>query len=770
MAASGIRMGGVFVEIGADAAKFFSTLGAVNKEIGKIGRSIASFGTSMAGVGVGMAVPIAAAVRQGTQFESTLLNIKASTGATAGELDRITAAAMSMSQSLGVGPTEAAQGMLELLKAGVPLETVLNGAGKAAIEFSKVAALDGAMAATVMSKAMNAFGVDSTRASNALSAAADASATSIPEIAQAFSQVSAVAASSNQSIEDTAAALALLANKGIVGSDAGTSVKTMLQRLKAPSDEAAAAMATVGLSIASLRNESSGKLLDLPALIGKLEQAFASVDETTKDIALKKIFGDDAIRAAEIFRTAGKKTFDEVMAGMQSSLTVSDKYKVMMLGLAGAGANAAAAMERLSISISNAVAPSVIKASTYLTGLASGLATIVVNNKEFVTLAAQVAAGLVATGSVMAGLGLAIQAVSYGFAGLGKAAYLIVAPLALIVTTAFSIATSFIGALASAVAYAAGAVASATATAAAWGLANVPLIAMAGVLVAIGGLAAGVVAGLVSGAADVAAAFGNAMQPAIQRAGDAFVEIKRIGLDAFGAIKDAIAGGDLQGAMEVAISGLQAAFSVGSKAFMDSVDEWGVNLVNAFDFYISQIPFLRFLGPDKYTFSVFGDSTQGTNANDRADQRFLEMDRRKARRDVQSADAVKAFDAIIASRQEKAPPADALPTATSDAVSTSLAVVFGPSLPSKISDAMSPPESLGNDIAATLTDLNAHLQPFENIPSAPDTTSMAKVAGTFSSLNLGAAFGGQSAADRTAKACEAIERNTRDMKGDKVAA
>jgi TP901 family phage tail tape measure protein len=220
----------VFVEIGADPRKFFSALNKVNKSLASMGGSLVSGGGKLAAAGIGMAAPIAAAVRQGAAFESTLLNIRASTGATSAQIDQIKASSMAMSQALGVGPTEAAQGMLELLKAGMSLDAVLGGAGKTAMEFAKVGEMDVAQASVVMSDAMNVFKVSSDVAANALSSAADASSTSIAQMSEAFSMSSAVAGKAGLSIQDLSATLAILANNGVKGSDAGTSVKTMLRK------------------------------------------------------------------------------------------------------------------------------------------------------------------------------------------------------------------------------------------------------------------------------------------------------------------------------------------------------------------------------------------------------------------------------------------------------------------------------------------------------------------------------------------------------------
>jgi TP901 family phage tail tape measure protein len=630
--------------------------------------------------------------------------------------------------------------------------------------------MDVAQASVVMSDAMNVFKVSSDVAANALSSAADASSTSIAQMSEAFSMSSAVAGKAGLSIQDLSATLAILANNGVKGSDAGTSVKTMLMRLMAPAEDAAEAMAGVGLSVRSFVNQDTGKMLPMIEVVGKLNEALGPLDEVAKKQVLAKIFGADAIRAALILGDVGVGGFEEIQKAMSSALSVGDKYKVLQSGLAGAAGTVLASLERMAVAISDAVSPSLLEAATYASGFASGLERLVASNKEMVAFLAQLSGGLIASGGALTGVGLAIQAVSYGLGGLSKAAYVVVAPLALIVSTGFSIAASFVGALASVVAYATGAVAAATATAAAWGLANVPLIAMVGVFVALGGIAAGVVAGLLSGAMELTEAFGNAMQPSIERAGEAFVEIKRIGVDAFGAIRDAIAGGDLEGAMQVAIAGLQAVFSVGSRAFLDSVDEWGVNLVNAFDFYISQIPFLRFLGKDKYTFSVFGDSTSSTTADTRADERFAAMDNRKADRETKASAAVDAFNAIIQgkrvspSQDVPLPPGQSLPTPSGmaggtpfDAVINDLRKHFTP---------FAGEQSQAGGMAIDLPPLVGLTPP----PPPPPTESMGAIAGTFSSLNLGAVFGGTSAAERTAKATEEIAMNTRNMKFDTVTA
>jgi TP901 family phage tail tape measure protein len=591
MSASKVRAGQAFVEIGADPRKFFAALGKINGQVGKIGKSMAGLGGRMAGIGAGLAAPFVASAVAGARFQDVLLNVQASTGATAAELDQVRKAAMAMSQSLGVGPTEAAAGFLELLKAGRSLEEVLGGAGKAAIAFAKVGQMAVADAAVVMADAMNVFKVTGDVAANTLSAAADASSTSIEGIAQAFSQVSAVAGLANQSIQDTAASLAVLANAGIKGSDAGTSLKTMLMRLMAPADDAAEALAQVGLSVQSFR-DADGNMLPMVEIIRKLSTELNKMDQAAKDDILSRIFGSDAIRAAAVMTAAGVDGFNAMRDGMGGAMSVGDKFATMSSGLSGATVSLFAAMERLAIAVSDAVAPSLMALAGPITAVVNGFASIVSNNQDLVANIAKGVAVFSAVGAVLVGVGGSLQLVSFGLGGLINAASLVVAPIVGIITTLAGLVASFVSATAGVLAYSAASVAAAVASGTAWAVANAPLLALVAALAAAGGF----VFYLMGGFEGIASTIGGGFNSAISDATTLLSDLGSIGKTTFSGIYEAIAGGDLQGAMEIAMAGLYAAWARGSEAIMGSVDSWAAFIQNTVTYMWAGIK------------GVFGDS------------------------------------------------------------------------------------------------------------------------------------------------------------------
>jgi TP901 family phage tail tape measure protein len=422
---SRVRGGQVFVEIGADPRRLFKSLQDLNKHIGKIGSQLSGLGTRMTAFGAALTAPLALATRQFASFDDVLRNTQASTGASASQLDQIRKAALAMSEALGVGPTEAAQGFQELLKAGMSLEQVLGGAGSAAISFAKVGGLAVADAAVVMSDAMNVFKVSGDVAANTLSAAADASSSSIEGIAQSFSQVSAVAGLANQSIADTAASLAILANAGIKGSDAGTSLKTMLLRLMAPADDAVGALKEIGLSVDSFRG-ADGTMKPMVDILRTLSGSLRGMDQAAKDDVFSRIFGSDAIRAAAVMTTAGVDGFDAMRQSMSDALPVGEKFRTMSGGLSGAASAMLASLQRLAISIGDALAPSLQFLVEGIGHAASTLTTFVKNNQEMVVGVAKGIATFTAIGAAILGMGAALSAVAAAFG-------LVLSPIGLIV-------------------------------------------------------------------------------------------------------------------------------------------------------------------------------------------------------------------------------------------------------------------------------------------------------------------------------------------------
>jgi TP901 family phage tail tape measure protein len=169
---------------------------------------------------------------------------------------------------------------LDARKAAKALASVLELAGANAIELAE--------AADIVTNTMNMFGlsVDKlNRVNDVLSKTTASSATNITDLYEALKYAAPTANLFGINIEEVNAALATLANIGVKGSQAGTTLRSILNSLVNPSAEAAAEMKKYGLSI----NETSIKTDGLLSTLEKLKNADLSA--ASSGTIFGKMFG-----------------------------------------------------------------------------------------------------------------------------------------------------------------------------------------------------------------------------------------------------------------------------------------------------------------------------------------------------------------------------------------------------------------------------------------------------------------------------------------------
>lgn len=294
------------------------------------------------------------AVKNYSDFTAQLSQIKAVTGLDAEAMDAVKEKALELGADTQFSSTEAAQGMTELLKAGVSVKDVLGDASQAALDLAAAGQLSLPEAAEIMSTAMNAFHIDdATHAADVLVGAANASATGVQELKYSLSAVSAVAAGVGMSFDDTNTALAVFANNGLKGSDAGTSLKTMLMNLSPQTKQATEEMQRLGL----LTDEGTSKFFDqeghlrsLSDIAGLLQDHLSGLTDEEKMNALSTMFGSDAIRGGMIMLREGAKGVKDMNAAMKD-ITAHETAKVAMDNLRGSLLRLKSAWENLTIKL-----------------------------------------------------------------------------------------------------------------------------------------------------------------------------------------------------------------------------------------------------------------------------------------------------------------------------------------------------------------------------------------------------------------------------------
>jgi TP901 family phage tail tape measure protein len=307
--------------------------------------------------GVAGAVGVAfASTKKAMDFESEMSTIQALTGSTNAQMKDMSKLALDMGAKTKYSALEAGQGIEELLKAGLTPATVKAGGLEAALNLATAGGIGLADSAEIMSTALNSFrsdGMKAADAANILAGTANASATDVMDLKYSLSMVSAVASGVGLSFKDTNAALGVMANNGLKGSDAGTSLKTMLSNLEPRTKKATAAFMDLGIMTKKGNNafyDSHGKIKSMAEIAGILNKSLKDLTPQQRQSYLYTMFGSDAIRAANVLYKEGAKGINDFNKEM-SHVTALDVAKQKMNNAAGAVEQFKGALETLQISV-----------------------------------------------------------------------------------------------------------------------------------------------------------------------------------------------------------------------------------------------------------------------------------------------------------------------------------------------------------------------------------------------------------------------------------
>jgi len=392
--------------ISSTASKGFNTAKSV--------AGIAAIGTAATATGLAVS-----SVKKAMDFEEQLSTIKALTGATSHEMDQMKALALKLGQQTKYSGLEAAQGIEELLKAGLTPAAVQAGALEAGLNLATAGGLELASASQIMSTALNAYKADGLKASEVsdiLAGTANSAATTVEELKYGLSQVSAVASGVGLSFKDTNKALGIFANNGLRGSDAGTSLKTMLSRLSPKTSDQFSVFDELGLMtfktekalkflakegikpvtnetkdvvnafqsyimktigakkwtqsaekvyrelglstgiVSSAFYDANGNLEDMSTIAGTLQEALKDLNSEQRQHAQYAMFGSDAIRAGNILFREGAEGINKFEREM-SKVTALDVAKEKMDNATGAVEEMSGAFETLQIIAAESTLP-----------------------------------------------------------------------------------------------------------------------------------------------------------------------------------------------------------------------------------------------------------------------------------------------------------------------------------------------------------------------------------------------------------------------------
>lgn len=278
--------------------------GAYTTAMGNAAQTTDKVGKSLIGIGLAAGAASLMAVKKFADFDQQMSAVEAATHATTDSMNQLRDAAMEAGARTSFSAVEAAQGIEELAKAGVSTADILAGGLNGALDLAAAGSLGVGEAAEIAATALTQFkleGREIPHVADLLAAGAGKAQGSVQDMGMALKQSGLVAAQYGLSIEETTAGLASFASAGLVGSDAGTSFKSMLQRLTPVSAEASSLMAELGFSAF----DAQGNFIGLEGVADELQTSLVGMTDEQRNATMATLFGSDAVRAAAVLYDQG---------------------------------------------------------------------------------------------------------------------------------------------------------------------------------------------------------------------------------------------------------------------------------------------------------------------------------------------------------------------------------------------------------------------------------------------------------------------------------
>lgn len=317
-----------------EAAQATRELGTEGEKLAQTREAMQLVGRTGIVMGAAIATGLGVAVAKFAEFDQQMSYVAATGQDAKDNLDELRDAALEAGASTVFSATEAGGAIENLSKAGIDASQILGGALKGSLDLAAAGGLGVAQAAEIAATTMQQFqlkGKDASHVADLLAAGAGKAMGDVTDMAQALNQGGLIAAQFGVSVEETVGTLSAFAQAGLLGSDAGTSFRTMLLRLANPTEEVKTLMKDLGIEA----YDTQGNFIGLAGLAGELETGLAGMTQQQKDTTLAMIFGQDAIRGANILLREGEDGIKDWTAAVDDQGYAADVAATRLDNLKG---------------------------------------------------------------------------------------------------------------------------------------------------------------------------------------------------------------------------------------------------------------------------------------------------------------------------------------------------------------------------------------------------------------------------------------------------
>lgn len=320
------------------------------------GESMTKMGKSLAPVSTGLTTIGTLAVKTAADFEDSMLKVQALSGATAEQYQQLSNKARDLGASTAWSATQVADAMGYMALAGFDTEEILASVGSM-LNLASASGEDLATVTDILTDSMTAFGdgaEDAARYADVLATTQAKSNTTVGMLGEAFKYVAPLAGSYGYALEDVSTALGVMANAGVKGSMAGTSLSSVITRLGNNTNGARDAITALGISFYN----SDGTARNLSDVLKDMADKTANMTVEEKAHFASVVAGQEAQKGLLAILNQGSEAYAELENAIKDSDDAAGQMaETMESGLGGAIRSLKSALEAVSITLGNTLAP-----------------------------------------------------------------------------------------------------------------------------------------------------------------------------------------------------------------------------------------------------------------------------------------------------------------------------------------------------------------------------------------------------------------------------
>lgn len=264
----------------------------------------------------------------GTNFDSAMSKVQAISGASAADMDKLTAKAKEMGETTKFSATESAEALNYMAMAGWKTEDMLNGLD-GIMHLAAASGSDLARTSDIVTDALTAMGYsakDAGKLADVMAAASSNANTNVEMMGETFKYAASVAGSLGYSMEDVALATGLMANSGVKGERAGTALRAIMQRLATDTGGAAKAMHNMGVETTN----ADGTMRPFGDVMSDLRKKMSGLSDEQKTATANTIAGTEAMGGLLAIVNATEADYNKLAAAVKNSTGAAEKMATTM--------------------------------------------------------------------------------------------------------------------------------------------------------------------------------------------------------------------------------------------------------------------------------------------------------------------------------------------------------------------------------------------------------------------------------------------------------